>query len=179
MHSTGIIKRIDSLGRIVLPKEIRRKLKIRENDELEMLLDNEDTIILKKYSTMNDLKKECILYCDILNKETGFKVMFTDKEKVIAVKGKNTSLMLNEEISDKLVNVINERMIYNVNTASAFKVLKSNQELNPKVIVPIITDSKSVGAIILFSDDKKENIKDKEYDILKFVALLIAAKLEI
>ena len=57
MYSTGIIKKIDNLGRIVLPKEIRRKLKIRENDELEIFLDSEETILLKKYSTMKDLKK--------------------------------------------------------------------------------------------------------------------------
>ena len=88
MYPTGIIKKIDNLGRIVLPKEIRRKLKIRENDELEIFLDSEETILLKKYSTMKDLKKECILYATILNKETDFKVMFTDKDKVTVCKGK-------------------------------------------------------------------------------------------
>lgn len=180
MHSTGIVKKIDNLGRIVLPKEIRRKLKIRENDELEMFLENEDTIILRKYSTMKDLKKDCIIYAELLHKETGFKVIFTDKEKIIACKGKNTSLLNGEEISDEVIEIIEGRMIYNVNTFSSFKILKTEEELNPKVILPIIVDSKCIGSVILFSDDEPNRVvKDKEYDLLKFVVSLIAMKLEI
>lgn len=180
MYSTGIIKKIDNLGRIVLPKEIRRKLKIRENDELEMFIENEETIVLRKYSTMKDIKRDCAIYAELLHKETGFKVLFTDNEKIIACKGKNTSLLNGEEISDELIEVINTRMAYNVNSSSKFKVLKTDEELNPKVIVPIITDSKTIGSVILFSDDDpRRGVKDKEYDLLKFVVSLIAMKLEI
>ena len=179
MYPTGIIKKIDNLGRIVLPKEIRRKLKIRENDELEIFLDSEETILLKKYSTMKDLKKECILYATILNKETDFKVMFTDKDKVTVCKGKNTSLFVGEEISEKLIDIIEKRMICNVNMASDIKVLKTGENLYPKIIMPLIVDSKSIGSIILFSDDIERVVKDKEYELLKFVASLITTKLEI
>ena len=179
MYSTGIIKKIDNLGRIVLPKEIRRKLKIRENDELEIFLDSEETILLKKYSTMKDLKKECALYASILNKETGFKVMFTDKDKVTVCKGKNTSLFVGEEISDKLIDIIEKRMIYNVNLASDIKILRTDENLNPKIIIPLIVDSKSIGSIVLFTDEVEKTVKDKEYELLKFVASLISTKLEI
>ncbi len=179
MYSTGIIKKIDNLGRIVLPKEIRRKLKIRENDELEIFLDNDETILLRKYSTMKDLKKDCLIYATILNKETDFKVMFTDKDKVTVCKGKNTSLFVGEEISEKLIDIINKRMIYNVNLATDIKILKTDENLYPKVIVPLIADSKSIGSVILFSDDVNKTVKDKEYELLKFISSLIAAKLEI
>lgn len=179
MYSTGIIKKIDNLGRIVLPKEIRRKLKIRENDELEIFLENDETILLKKYSTIKDLKKDCILYASILNKETGFKVMFTDKDKVTVCKGKNTSLFVGEEISDKLIDIIEKRMIYNVNSSSDIKILKTDENLNPKIIIPLIADSKSIGSIILFTDEIEKTVKDKEYELLKFVASLISTKLEI
>lgn len=179
MYSTGIIKKIDNLGRIVLPKEIRRKLKIRENDELEIFLDNDETILLKKYSTMKDLKKDCLIYATILNKETDFKVMFTDNDKVTVCKGKNTSLLVGEEISEKLLDIINKRMIYNVNLATDIKILKTDENLYPKVIVPLIADSKSIGSVILFSDDVNKTVKDKEYELLKFISSLIAAKLEI
>lgn len=179
MYSTGIIKKIDNLGRIVLPKEIRRKLKIRENDELEIFLDNDETILLRKYSTMKDLKKDCLIYATILNKETDFKVMFTDKDKVTVCKGKNTSLLVGEEISEKLIDIIDKRMIYNVNLATDIKILKTDENLYPKVIVPLIADSKSIGSVILFSDDINKTVKDKEYELLKFISSLIAAKLEI
>lgn len=179
MFSTGIVKKIDNLGRIVLPKEIRRKLKIRENDELEMFIENDDTIALKKYSTMQDLKKDCILYADVLSKETNFKIMFTDKEKVIVAKGKNASSLVGEEISNKLIDIINDGMIYNVNVALPVKVLNLIDTIYPKIIVPLIADSRSVGSIILFGDDNSKGIKEKEYDLLKFIASLITSKLEI
>ncbi|MBO5477473.1 MAG: AbrB/MazE/SpoVT family DNA-binding domain-containing protein [Clostridia bacterium] len=180
MHSTGIIKKVDNLGRIVLPKEIRKKLKIRENDELEMFIENEDTILLKKYSAMRDLKKDCMIYSELLHRETGFKVLFTDNEKIIACKGKNTALLNGEEISEDVIEVINGRMAYSVNTATNFKVLKTDENLYPKVIVPIIVESKTIGSVILFSDDEpRRGVKDKEYDLLRFVVSLIAMKLEI
>ncbi len=179
MYSTGIIKKIDNLGRIVLPKELRRKLKIRENDELEMYLENNDSIVLKKYSTMQDLKKDCILYADVLSKETDLKILFTDKEKVIVAKGKNTSYLVGEEISERLIEIINERMVYNVNSSTIIKILKIDEEIYPKIIVPLIADSKSIGSIILFSDSSTKSLKDKEYDILKFISALITQKLEI
>ena len=128
---------------------------------------------------MKDLKKECALYASILNKETGFKVMVTDKDKVTVCKGKNTSLFVGEEISDKLIDIIEKRMIYNVNLASDIKILRTDENLNPKIIIPLIVDSKSIGSIVLFTDEIEKTVKDKEYELLKFVASLISTKLEI
>ena len=128
---------------------------------------------------MKVLKKECALYASILNKETGFKVMFTDKDKVTVCKGKNTSLFVGEEISDKLIDIIEKRIIYNVNLASDIKILRTDENLNPKIIIPLIVDSKSIGSIVLFTDEIEKTVKDKEYELLKFVASLISTKLEI
>ena len=179
MITTGIVKRIDNLGRIVLPKEIRRKLKIRENDELEMLVQNDETILLRKYSTMQDLKRDCILYAEVLSKETNFKIMFTDKEKVIVCKGKNTSNLVGEEITEKLIGIINERAMYNANISLPIKILNNDENIFPKLIMPIIADSRAIGSVILFSDESSKVAKDKEYDMLKIISSLISTKLEI
>ena len=105
--------------------------------------------------------------------------MFTDKDKVTVCKGKNTSLFVGEEISDKLIDIIEKRMIYNVNLASDIKILRTDENLNPKIIIPLIVDSKSIGSIVLFTDEIEKTVKDKEYELLKFVASLISTKLEI
>lgn len=180
MFSTGMVKKIDNLGRIVLPKELRRKLKIRENDELEMFLENDDTIVLRKYSTMNDIKNDCNIYAELLTKETNFKVMFTDKEKVTICKGKNTAHLIGEEISEKVIEIMDGRMLYNINITGNIKVLKNNNEtIFPQIISPLIVDSKCIGSIILFSDTINTNIKEKEYELVKFISSLITLKLEI
>ena len=179
MYSTGIIKKIDSLGRIVLPKEIRRKLKIRENDDLEIYLENNTNIVLKKYSTMNDIKADCAIYAELLSNETGFKVLFTDKEKIIATKGDKSSEFKGEEISEKLVEIIEERMIYTINQKGNFNITKEvDDKIYIKVILPLIVDSKSIGSIIIYDTKVSNQLKDSDYVLLKFIAKLISMKFE-
>ena len=88
MKATGIVRRIDDLGRVVIPKEIRRTLRIREGDPLEIFTDREGEIILKKYSPIGELAAFAGMYADSLAKEAGCLVCICDMDQVVAASGK-------------------------------------------------------------------------------------------
>ena len=87
MKATGIVRRIDDLGRVVIPKEIRRTLRIREGDPLEIFTDREGEVILKKYSPIGELGTLAKLYAESLAQTLGCTVCITDMDQVVAVSG--------------------------------------------------------------------------------------------
>ena len=87
MKATGIVRRIDDLGRIVVPKEIRRTLRIREGDALEIFTDREGEIILKKYSPLGEMGNFADQYAESLAQTLGYLVCITDTDQVIAAAG--------------------------------------------------------------------------------------------
>ncbi|HHU74216.1 MAG TPA: AbrB/MazE/SpoVT family DNA-binding domain-containing protein, partial [Clostridiales bacterium] len=109
MKATGIVRRIDDLGRVVVPKEIRRTLRIREGDPLEIFTDREGEIILKKYSPIGELGQFAKQYADALAQSTGHIIAITDKDQFIAVAGSTKKELLSKGISHDLEEVINER----------------------------------------------------------------------
>ena len=94
MKATGIVRRIDDLGRVVVPKEIRRTLRIREGDPLEIFTDREGEIILKKYSPIGELSQFARDYADALGQATGHTVAIADKDQFIVVSGGNRKELL-------------------------------------------------------------------------------------
>ena len=87
MKATGIVRRIDDLGRVVIPKEIRKTLRIREGDPLEIFTDKDGEVILKKYSPIGELSEFAVQYAETLAKTSGHVACITDKDSVIAVSG--------------------------------------------------------------------------------------------
>ena len=108
MKATGIVRRIDDLGRVVVPKEIRRTLRIREGDPLEIFTDREGEIILKKYSPIGELSLFSQQYADSLAQTSGHIVCITDRDQVIAISGGSKKDFLGKEISKQLDNAIND-----------------------------------------------------------------------
>ena len=109
MKATGIVRRIDDLGRVVIPKEIRRTLRIREGDPLEIFTDREGQIILKKYSPIGELSQFSKQYTDSLAQTTGHIVCITDRDQLISVSGNSKKDLMGKNISKELETVINER----------------------------------------------------------------------
>ena len=109
MKATGIVRRIDDLGRIVVPKEIRRTLRLREGTPLEIFTDREGEIILKKYSPMVELTAFAGQYAEAMAQSTGLMVCITDRDQVIAVAGGPKKDILQKNISRQLEQLINER----------------------------------------------------------------------
>ena len=109
MKATGIVRRIDDLGRVVVPKEIRRTLRIREGDPLEIFTDREGEIILKKYSPIGELGAFAKQYADALAQSCGHIVSITDRDHHIAVSGAARKELLGQPVGPALENLINQR----------------------------------------------------------------------
>lgn len=109
MKATGIVRRIDDLGRIVVPKEIRKVLRIREGDPLEIFTGKEGEIVLKKYSPMADLTAFAQQYVEAISQSLGLPVAITDRDSVIAVAGMPKRELMGKELHSELESVINDR----------------------------------------------------------------------
>ena len=137
MKATGIVRRIDDLGRVVIPKEIRRTLRIREGDPLEIFTAREGEIILKKYSPISELSSFAKEYAESLAVTCGATVCVTDHDQIIAVSGAGK-----KELQDKYVSKQLERI---------FK----EQEYEDEIIHPILCGGDVIGAVILLEKKKK------------------------
>ena len=109
MKATGIVRRIDDLGRVVIPKEIRRTMRIREGDPLEIYTDADGEVIFKKYSPIGELSSITTQYADVLFRGTGLPVIVTDRDSVIAVAGMSKKEVLDRRVSRSLENIMENR----------------------------------------------------------------------
>ena len=168
MKSTGITRRIDDLGRIVIPKEIRKNLKIKENEVLEIFINN-DEIILKKFSPFNDSEKVLSDYIKVINDMTGNDVIITDRDKVILSSKKLEERLLNKKLSEYVNDLIENRSTFLSNDMKGIEVIDNEKIKQNYYFIPFIIDSDVVGSIIMFSS--------KEFDENSKSLLLIASKL--
>lgn len=168
MKSTGITRRIDDLGRIVIPKEIRKNLKIKENEVLEIFINN-DEIILKKFSPFNDSEKVLSDYIKVINDMTGNDVIITDRDKVILSSKKLEEKLLNKKLSEYVNDLIENRSIFLSNDMKGIEVIDNEKIKQSYYFIPFIIDSDVIGSIIMFSS--------KEFDENSKSLLLIASKL--
>ena len=109
MKATGIVRRIDDLGRVVIPKEIRRTLRIREGDPLEIYVDRDGEVILKKYSPVNELGDFAKEYCDSLYESIGHIVLIADRDEIVAVAGTAKKEFLNKGLSTLVEKIMEDR----------------------------------------------------------------------
>lgn len=168
MKSTGITRRIDDLGRIVIPKEIRKNLKIKENEVLEIFINN-DEIILKKFSSFNDSEKVLSDYIKVINDMTGNDVIITDRDKVILSSKRLEERLLNKKLSEYVNDLIENRSIFLSNDMKGIEVIDNEKIKQNYCFIPFIIDSDVIGSIIMFSS--------KEIDENSKSLLLIASKL--
>ena len=180
MNYTSIVKRIDNLGRIVLPKEIRRKLKLRENDEVEIILNDESSVLLKKYSAITEYEKECVILANILNGLIeNNNVLITDNFAVLVCGKKEDEYLVDRKLSKKFLNILQDRKIFTEKTSPTFDILDMEEGIYAKAIVPIIVDSVVAGSVVAFSRNKNSTIKDKDLELIKFASLLLSSKIKI
>jgi len=154
LKATGVVRRIDDLGRIVIPKEIRKTLRIKEGDPLEIFTDREGQIILKKYSPIGELSEFATTYAETLAKTTGHIACITDKDTVIAVSGASKKEFLEQSISTDLEQVLENKEVYTSkenNEVSIPITQNDNKErrYNSQVIYPIISEGDCIGSVIL------------------------------
>lgn len=160
--ATGIVRRIDDLGRVVIPKELRRTLKIRNGDPLEIYVDRAGQIMLKKYSPINELGQFAQEYAESLNEALGHTAIITDKDSVVAVAGRNTKEMLNQTISSTVEEAMEGRKA-EILTSSAAITEDSKSTFESIVIAPIISEGMSIGTVVIASREKVQmtNLESK------------------
>ena len=159
MKATGIVRRIDDLGRVVIPKEIRRTLRIREGDPLEIFTDREGEIILKKYSPIGEMGAFAKEYSESLAQTAGHIVCIVDKDQIIAVSGGTKRDFMEKHISANLEKAINSRAMHVASREDSNFVPIFEEEAeglyNHQLIMPIISEGDVLGAVLLLSGDKK------------------------
>jgi len=183
MKATGVVRRIDDLGRIVIPKEIRRTLRIKEGDPLEIFTDREGQVILKKYSPIGELSEFATEYAETLAKTTGHIACITDKDTVIAVSGGSKKEYLEQDISKDIERIIDDREIYESKNNNNISVpITKNGDLkrnNSQVIYPIISDGDAIGTVILLSKDDKTKMSEVEKKVVQSAANFLGMQMEL
>jgi AbrB family transcriptional regulator (stage V sporulation protein T) len=154
VKATGIVRRIDDLGRVVVPKEIRRTLRIREGDPLEIFTDREGSVILKKYSPIADLGEFAQEYADSLYEATRHIVLIADQDEVVAVAGASKKSFYERRITEHVEEVMRNRKPFLSNNANENPPIE-DLELSSQVIAPIIVEGDIAGAVIMLSQEGK------------------------
>lgn len=184
MKATGVVRRIDDLGRIVIPKEIRKVLRIKEGDPLEIFTDKEGEVILKKYSPIGELSEFATGYAETLSKTTGHIACITDKDTVIAVSGGSKKEFLEQDLSQELEQLMDDKEVYlskDNNEVSIPVVKNDNRErkFNSQVVYPIIAQGDVIGSVILLSKDAKTKMGETEAKVVESAAGFLGSQMDI
>src|SRR5690554_3854305 len=153
MKATGIVRRIDDLGRVVIPKEIRRTLRIREGDPLEIFVDRDGEVILKKYSPIGELGDFAQEYADSLYETTGHVALITDRDAVVAVAGAPKKQWIDKPIPSIVEQVMESRrslLLPKPGETGMPLGEEDDQQWNftSAVIAPIIAEGDPIGSVI-------------------------------
>ena len=180
MKATGIVRRIDDLGRIVIPKEIRRTLRIRESDPLEIFTDREGEIILKKYSPIGEMTTFARQYAESLAQVSGHAALVADRDQFIAVSGGFKQVMgksLSRELEDKINN--RETVIASRGDKNFIMVASEGGfEYEHHAIAPIICEGDVIGAVILLESDVKAKMGEVEQKLIQSAAGFLGRQME-
>ncbi len=183
MQAMGIVRQLDELGRIVVPREIRRSFRIREGDTIEILVGDEGEMILEKYSPVLSIGKLVQNYSDALHQATEKMVCITDTDKVVAAAGISQKMFMNRPLSMGAVKVMEKRQsmlinntydheIYNEETGGISKFIH-------EAIAPIISQGDAVGTVIIGTKNENSLFGDTELKLVETAAAFITKLIDL
>jgi AbrB family transcriptional regulator (stage V sporulation protein T) len=183
LKATGIVRRIDDLGRVVIPKEIRRTLKIREGDPLEIFVDRDGEVILKKYSPIGELGEFAQEYADSLYDSMGHTACIADRDTIIAVAGAPKKEFVNRPLSAAAEQVMENRKSVLINNTAEHEYYKNADDLGAprfanEVIAPIIAEGDPIGAVIMGTKDPAVKMTELELKLVETAAAFLAKQME-
>ncbi|MCD8074425.1 MAG: stage V sporulation protein T [Lachnospiraceae bacterium] len=181
MKATGIVRRIDDLGRVVIPKEIRRTLRIRESDPLEIFTDREGEIILKKYSPIGELGSFAKEYAEALASASGHSVCITDRDQVIAAAGGIRKDSIGTPVTGQLEEVMNDREYISTDQSSKKHIKITSEDVGdtlPQAISPILCEGDVIGSVILRGRDMNHHMGETEQILAKCAAGFMGRQME-
>jgi AbrB family transcriptional regulator (stage V sporulation protein T) len=180
MKATGIVRRIDDLGRVVIPKEIRRTMRIREGDPLEIFTDREGEVILKKYSPISELSQFAGEYADCANTVLGDLVLISDTDHIIAVSGGPKKDFIEKRIGKDLEKVIQDKASRVVLEKGALCAVTADEgvpaDFASQILVPIVSQGDAIGSIVILSKD--DPLGETELKAAEIGASFLARQME-
>ncbi|MDM5186525.1 stage V sporulation protein T [Bacillus sp. DX4.1] len=177
MKATGIVRRIDDLGRVVIPKEIRRTLRIREGDPLEIFVDRDGEVILKKYSPISELGNFAKEYAEALYDSLGHNILICDRDSIIAVSGVSKKEYLNKSVGDLVEKAMEDRKSVVMTDESEISIVDGVAEkVTSYTIGPIVANGDPIGAVVIFS--KEAIISEVEHKAVNTAASFLAKQME-
>ena len=179
MKATGIVRRIDDLGRVVIPKEIRRTMRIREGDPLEIFTDRDGEVIFKKYSPIGELLNFASQYAETLYKTSEIPIIITDRDTVVAYAGTSKKDTAEKKISAEVEAIIESRQLYTVDHTSKKPVIDGNEKLFISVCMPILSEGDMIGSVIsVIPEDSAHTPDETEVKLIQTAAAFLSKQLE-
>ncbi len=173
MKETGVVRRIDELGRIVIPKEIRKNLRIREGDPIEIFVTQGDNIVLKKYSSLNGLESEFANVATAISNKLDTTTLISDNDKIIASAGQNKEGFQGKDLSFKLRNVLQDRRPTQINIPN---IISGEMYQGNIYVLPLIVEGDLFGSIIILLNDLE--INDNYKIVVEVMGNYIVKRLE-
>lgn len=186
MKATGIVRRIDDLGRVVIPKEIRRTLRIREGDPLEIFTDRDGEVILKKYSPIGELGDFAVEYADSLNEVSAHVALIADEDVIIAVSGAPNKEFHEKRLGETIKDVMNRQETQVINDPEGDDryqppLVGFDEEpgtYQSLVLTPIVSAGESIGAIVLLSKESGVEMGPVEEKLVTTAAGFLAKQMD-
>lgn len=179
MKATGIVRRVDDLGRIVIPKEIRRTLKIREGDPLEIYTEKDGGVIFRKYSPMGDLQEFAAQMCDSIGANTGLIAAVSDRDSVIALAGAPKKELMDKPNSQELDKLMENRKSYRYTPGDTMlRVTESSDKYHLGVASPIICQGDLIGCVMLLLGEDATALAESDQRLAQTVATFLGKQME-
>ena len=178
MKATGIVRRIDDLGRVVIPKEIRRTLRIREGDPLEIFTASDGEVIFKKYSPMGEISEFSGQYSEVLSRTSGMGVLITDRDHVVSVSGLSKKDFIEKRISKELEDIMENRINFTKSGTEKPLYPIESSDLEAAFAFPIIAAGDISGAVIFVADSTKKQVTETEIKLAQVAASFLGKQME-
>ena len=179
MKATGIVRRVDDLGRIVIPKEIRRTLRIREGDPLEIYTEKDGGVIFRKYSPMGDLQEFAVQMCEAIGANTGHIAAVADRDTIIALSGAPKRELLDKPNSPELEKLMEQRKNYLFHDGdSPIRVSEANDKYHLGIAAPILSQGDLMGCAMLLLQGSDKALTEGEQKLMQTVAGFLGKQME-
>ena len=177
MKATGIVRRIDDLGRVVIPKDIRRTMRIREGDPLEIYTDAGGEVIFKKYSPIGEISAFAGQYAEALGTSTKLSVIICDRDHCVAAAGISKKEVLERRITPVLEEIMEQRRTVSYEKSEQHPALEGVGR-NILIAVPIIVSGDVTGAVVLLSNETSEKYEESDLKIAAVAACFLGKQME-
>lgn len=178
MKATGIVRRIDDLGRVVIPKEIRRTMRIREGDPMEIYTDSEGEVIFKKYSPIGELSSFASQYAEVLHKIGGLPAVVCDRDNIVSVAGVPKKELLDRRVSAELDTLMSSRK--SLPSSGEAQQIRTTDGVDRYVHIcyPIVAQGDVTGAVMMVSGDADYQPNEIQVKLCQAAASLLGKQME-